>query len=277
MVDTDILKEHRIQDYIDDRQNERDRASVAAYLLANPDVGAAVERLRRQNEALKAMGQEILDEPVPERLRSVIGDAKVGTSPASVPAAEMPPAPRLQRRPFLEAAAAILLFIVGGAVGWFLHDKINPLPSDDDLLTSQIVYAYEFYDRERDYPIDFAADRVQDFDGWISRSFTRSLPPPDLARYHFTYAGGRLVPSARIPVAQFQFENDHQQRLGLFFWQGSAQAIRLPQLADDKRTMVKIWIEGDLSLALISDRDNPDFDAIANDVSTFYRRALSAQ
>ncbi|NJO37086.1 MAG: hypothetical protein HC871_04995, partial [Rhizobiales bacterium] len=75
MADRNILKQDRIQDYIDNRLNDRDRASVAAYLLANPEVGNAVERLRRQNEALKAIGQEILDEPVPERLRSVLGKA----------------------------------------------------------------------------------------------------------------------------------------------------------------------------------------------------------
>jgi hypothetical protein len=38
---------------------------------------------------------------------------------------------------------------------------------------------------------------------------------------------------------------------------------------------VKVWIEGDLSLALITDRSNPDFDAIVDDVSAFYLQTLS--
>jgi anti-sigma factor RsiW len=130
MADRNILKEDRIQDYIDDRLNERDRASVAAYLLANPDVDNAVERLRRQNEALKAIGQ-------------------------------------------------------------------------------------------------------------------------------------------------FQFENDRQQRPGVFFWQRSTDTIMLPRLADNERSAVRVWIEGGFSIAPIADRGNPDFDAIADDVSAFYRQALT--
>lgn len=273
MADHNILGEDRIQDYIDDRLGERDRASVAAYLLANPEIGAEVEKLRRQNEALKAVGQEILDEPVPDRLRAALRRPEAGASHApsqSGVTIVQPPA----RRTFLEAAAALLLFVAGGAVGWILHGELRPSPSEDDLLTSQIVYAYDFYDRERDYPIDFAVDRGQDLDGWISRSFERSVPAPDLAKFNFVYTGGRLVPTARTPIAHLQFENDQQQRLGLFFWRRSAEA--LPRgLTDNPRRALKIWVEGDLNLAVVGDRDNPDFDLIANDISVFYRGVLS--
>lgn len=80
-----------------------------------------------------------------------------------------------------------------------------------------------------------------------------------------------------MPVGQYQFENDRQQRLGLFFWQHSTDAVTLPQLAAHERAAVKVWIEGDFSLALIADRANADFDAIADDVSAFYRQALAIQ
>jgi anti-sigma factor RsiW len=64
--------DEQIQDYVDGRLGGRDLAAIAAYLLAHPGLAAEVETLRRQNEALKRIGEEILDEPVPERLRDVI-------------------------------------------------------------------------------------------------------------------------------------------------------------------------------------------------------------
>lgn len=267
MTERSIIEEDRIQDYIDGRLNDRDRAGVAAYLLAHPEIGADVEKLRRQNEALKAIGQEILDEPVPERLRVAL--ERQETPDPAVPMVR-------SRSPFVEMAAAILLFVAGSALGWFLNGELNPLPSEDDLLTSQIVYAYDFYARESDYPIDFAADRVQDFEGWINRSFERSLPPPDLARFKFAYTGARRMPTAKTPVGHFQFENDQKQRLGVFFWRGATKPAT-PRLMFDDRMALKSWIEGDLKLAVIAERDNPDFDAIADDISAFYREVLSAR
>lgn len=65
MDDRDALTEDQIQGYIDDRLNERDRAAVAANLLAHTEVAAEIEILRRQNEALKGVSHH-LDEPVPE-------------------------------------------------------------------------------------------------------------------------------------------------------------------------------------------------------------------
>ena len=274
MADRSIVDEDRIQDYIDDRLGERDRASVAAYLLAHPEIGVEVEKLRRQNEVLKAVGREILDEPVPDRLRAVLRqpetDVPHALSRSGVTIVQQP-----ARRTFLEAAAALLLFVVGGAAGWFLHGELKPLPSEDDLLTSQIVYAHDFYDRERDYPIDFAVDRGQDFEGWISRSFERSMPPPDLAKFNFVYTGGRLMPTATNPIGHLQFENDRQQRLGLFFWRRSIEASPPRGLTDNPRRALKIWVEGDLNLAVVGDRDTPDFDLIADDISVFYRGVLS--
>ena len=270
MAESDILGEDRIQDYIDDRLNERDRANVAAYLLANPEIGAEVEKLRRQNEALKSVGQEILEEPVPDRLRSVLHQqARIEDA---APASFVRIAPRSY---FLEAAAALLLFIVGGGAGWLLHGQLNPSPSDDDLLTAQMAYAYGFYDAERDYPIDFSAERLQDFEAWITRSFERPVPPPDLGGFNYRFAGGRRLPTASAPVGLFQFENDEQKNVSIFFWRKNARSRGLPNWSDDDRNLVKIWVEGDINLAVISDKETPDFDNISDSVNQFYRQALA--
>ena len=61
-----------IQDFIDGRLGRGARASFIARLLQCPEVGVEVEAMRRQQEALREIGQEILDEPVPPRLRIIL-------------------------------------------------------------------------------------------------------------------------------------------------------------------------------------------------------------
>ena len=76
MVERNPFTDQQIQDYIDGRLSERDRAAVAAYLLAHPRVAADVEAVRRQSDALRALGHEILDEPVPAHLRRIVHERR---------------------------------------------------------------------------------------------------------------------------------------------------------------------------------------------------------
>ena len=97
MAEFEILADQKIQDYIDGRLDERDRAAVAAYLLAHPSAAVRVETLRRQNEALRGIGQEILDEPVPTRLREVLHRERRQPTGRTLGAARMPETDRAGR------------------------------------------------------------------------------------------------------------------------------------------------------------------------------------
>jgi anti-sigma factor RsiW len=79
--------EEQIQAYIDGLLSGRDLAAIASYLRAHPEIAYEVETLRRQNEALKRIGEEVLAEPIPERLRAVVRclgrSARDGSEPCS--------------------------------------------------------------------------------------------------------------------------------------------------------------------------------------------------
>jgi anti-sigma factor RsiW len=72
MSGRDPISDAEIQDFIDDRLDRGARSSFVARLLECPEVGVEVEAMRRQQEALREIGQEILDEPVPPRLRIIL-------------------------------------------------------------------------------------------------------------------------------------------------------------------------------------------------------------
>jgi anti-sigma factor RsiW len=64
-----------IQDYIDGRLGPEAHAAVAREVRARRDLAARVDRLRRHHEALRVIGRELLDEPIPARLRRAVAQA----------------------------------------------------------------------------------------------------------------------------------------------------------------------------------------------------------
>lgn len=259
------LTDETIQDYIDGRLNEVERAAVAARLLADPKLAAEVENLRRQNEALKVIGREILSEPVPERLRAILHR----------------PAPTAPRRgwwrsiAFVEAAAAILLFCAGGALGWYANELLRPRPGMLDIIVAEVTDAFTFYGSQ-DYPVEFPPDRTADFVSWIGRSFEREVPPPDLAKLGYDYRGGRLLPAAGSSLGLFQFAGAKRGRLAVFFWKANAMPDEVTALTRRENVSIRLWHGGGLSFAVVSDAGNPEFEQAADAVFTFFKEKFAA-
>jgi anti-sigma factor RsiW len=280
MAERNVCRDEQLQDYIDGRLNERDRAAVAAYLLAHPRVASEVEAIRRQSEALRALGQEILDEPVPEPLRRLLRE-HAGTARGE----PKPKARRATRRPigglpsFLQTAAAILLFCAGGAMGWFTHGVVHPAANLDDIFLADDMFlagmgrAYAFYGA-RDYPVAFPPDRAEEFGAWIGRSFEREVRPPDLAQFGYRYRGGRLIPSASANIGLFQYERPQDVRLAVFFWTAAAPPVAVHARLDRDDVAARFWNTNGLSFAVISDKANHDLESAAKAIFAFYDQSF---
>jgi anti-sigma factor RsiW len=278
MAERSVFTDEQIQDYIDGRLNQRDRAAVAAYLLAHPRVTAEVEAVRRQSEALSALGQEILDAPVPEHLRQLLRERpappRAGRRSEPQPASPRP----IARLPnFLEAAAAILVFCVGASIGWFAHQVARPEPGLADVLLADMSRAYAFYGA-RDYPVAFPPDRAKEFIAWIGRSFDREVRPPDLTAFGYSYRGGRLIPSAGANIGLFQFERPEDARLAVFFWSAAGAPPGVVRaLYDRGHIAAHFWNRNGLSFAVIGDKANRDLDTAARSIFAFYDRSFGPQ
>lgn len=272
MAELQILADHKIQDYIDGRLDKCDQAAVAAYLLAHPSAAARVETLRRQNEALRGIGQEILDEPVPERLRGVLHRQRQQSSGRTLGAARM-----LRWSGFLEAVAAILLFCVGGALGWVMHGRLSPTLDLQDLMAANAADVYTFYGGEHDYPVDFPPDQTAELVSWITRSFNREISPPDLAGLSYEYRGGQLLPVSGASIGFFQFESPHGDRLAVVFWPGDHPPTKVDPIGRQESVAARYWLGDGVSFAVMSDKDNPDLENAAKAVFSYYDGALGAQ
>ena len=61
-----------LQDYVEGRLSAERHSVVEAFLASNPDSAAQVAALRAQADVLKHLGEDILDEPIPEKLSEIL-------------------------------------------------------------------------------------------------------------------------------------------------------------------------------------------------------------
>jgi anti-sigma factor RsiW len=273
--------DEELGEYADGRLSGRRRGEIEAWLRAHPQKASEIERLRRLDDALKGLGEEILEEPVPERLRDVVRRVGGGTprrrgngSPA--PGSPTPWAPPTRTWPrFVEAAAVVAVFALGGAIGWSLRPHLDDRrPQVDDMLAAA-SRAYAFYDAGRNYPIEFPADQVASaFDAIAARLFRQAVAPPDLATVGYQYLGARLAPAADIRNTLFLFEGEDGRRITVLFWPiTKALAIGSGSLALDG-VRARFWLQGDFGFAVIGEEANARLEQISDAVAAHYLSVL---
>jgi len=257
--------EDDVQDYIDGRLEPEAHAAVALELLTRRDLAAEVDTLRRQNEALRVIGQEILDEPLPDRLRGAVRQAAAAHARAG----------GRRLAPRLTLAAAIALAGLAGSLGWFANELLRPRPDVQELIVADVADAFAFYGSQG-YPVDFPPERTADFASWIDRSLERRVPRPDLAPFGYDYHGGRLIPAEGVSIGAFQFAGAEDDRLVVFFWPAQAAPAQLEELVRRTGMAARLWHDGGLSFAVISDARNPVFEETANAVFSFFKTNLDS-
>lgn len=195
------ITEIDLQAYVDGRLPAARQAEVEAYLADQVEERARVAAYCWQNEALHARFDPVLDEPVPARL-----------------------AARAQRRafPMLRYAAVLASFVVGGALGWTLHGIGSAAsPNAMTAFAHEAAMAYTVYAPEVRHPVEVRADQEAHLVAWLSKRLGVQLKVPRLQAVGYHLMGGRLLPGAKGPVAQFMYQNAGGQRLTLYVRNGN--------------------------------------------------------
>ena len=83
-----------LEAYIDGRLEGERVAEIEALLAADSKMAEMVQAMRFQNDGLRCLGQEILNEPIPDRLRSIVEDRKTEEAATGRKRILLPAAPR---------------------------------------------------------------------------------------------------------------------------------------------------------------------------------------
>lgn len=235
---TQALSDADLHAYVDGLLEEQRRLVVEAWLAAHPDDAAKVAAYRRQNAALHALFDPALDEPLPARLQR--------TEPI-----------RRQGWPLLRYAAVLAWMAIGTMLGWFLHGAQESRPAVAAMaLPRQAAVAHAVYTPEVRHPVEVGAEQETHLVAWLSKRLGAQIKAPKLTETGFELVGGRLLPGASGPAAQFMYQDGRGQRLTLYVRNATdgnqESAFRY---AREGNVSVFYWVDGRFGYALSGEQE----------------------
>lgn len=263
------IGEEELHAYVDGTLSDERRAQVERALEQNPELATRVSDYFSLNSMFHERYDRVLSEPVPKRLQA--------------------PAPK---RRWLDAAnwpqfagmAAALVLGVGIGVGTQMGKSVpeavpgmpggtssdtRPVSADaSDGLARQAAVAHVVYmpSVERPNAMD-AVDHEQDFVQWLSNKLGTDVHPPMLDKSGFILSGGRILPGADGPVAQFMYRGPAGERVTLCIshrkQNSNTTAFKLYQ---DGPVNVFYWVDGDFGYAVSGGIDRKVLLQLSHDV-----------
>lgn len=225
------------------------RADVEAYLAQNPAAAGQVANWRQQNERLRALYGRVAAEPVPPRLDIRRMELRQQGSIAF----------RLGRM----AAAAMLLVAIGTAAGWYGRSLVVPTASVETVMVDEAMEAHRVYSGEVLHPVEVWAGERDHLQAWLSKRLARSLTVPDLREEGLALVGGRLLPAAAGPAAQFMYEDEAGHRVTLYIIPAAASRETSFRYASLDGLEAFFWTDDAISCALVGDLPRERLQAIA--------------
>lgn len=224
--------------YVDGMLTDERRAEVEALQAADPGAAERVRAYRAQKQAMQDLFAPVLDEAVPEALR----------------AAATRPARRfvLPRGSLQRLAASLVIAALGGAIGWFAHDRYAPeTVARTAQLPHRAAIAHAVFTPDVRRPVEVTAEQEDQLVTWLSKRLGTPVRPPKLGTLGYELVGGRLLPGDSGPVAQFMYQEASGQRLTLYVsterHDNRDTAFRFAQ---EGRINVFYWIDGPYGYAL---------------------------
>ena len=238
------VTEAELNAYVDGALTPVRAAEVEAYLAERPDEAARVVSYREQAQALRREFAQVLDEPVPERLR--------------------PPA---RTRPLRRYAAIAAWIALGGAIGWQLHAYTAVRQAETAAWARRAAMAHVVYSPEVRHPVEVGADQEAHLVRWLSKRLGTPLKVPHLGGLGYTLVGGRLLPGDRGPVAQFMYQDGKGVRLTLYV-RANPDATRETafRFSQEQGVSVFYWLDKQLGYALSGEIDKNDLLRVADAV-----------
>ncbi len=240
-IDTDALHA-----FADGQLSAAERGAVEQYLALHPEAAALVTQWQRQNDAITTLFSAPASEPIPARLL-----------PQRIASGV-----RHERQQSLRnLAAALILVILGGGIGWYGRDYLVPVEASSDVLIDQAVTAHTLYVKEKLHAVEVPAD-APNLMRWLSNRISTPIDAPNLTAQGFTFIGGRLLPgyddAAPGPAAQLMYENASAERLTLYITAPLPDKKEVWKFAARDGVEAYYWANDAVTCTIVSDLPEAD-------------------
>ena len=221
-------------------------ADVEAFLAEHPEEAARVAAYRQQNEALRRAYDRVLGEPVP-----------VGLTMAC----------KRRTLPLRRYAAVAAWLVLGGVIGWELHDFNTERRAESGAWARRAAIAHVIYSPEVRHPVEVGADQEAHLVSWLSKRLGAQIKVPHLGELGYSLVGGRMLPGERGPVAQFMYQDARGQRLTLYVRVNPDENAETSfRFAHEHGVGVYYWLDHKLGYAMSGEVERTDLQRVATAV-----------
>lgn len=242
------MSDHAVSDselnaLVDGELDAGRQAEIEAWLAENPEAAQRVARYRAQNAGLHALYDDILNEDIPPR---VLAPPRTRGVPA-----------------WAAMAAAVALFIVGAAGGWFVRGDIAAGPAGTVTASAPPIDTQELMVRASMAHVVSRSDELRTPDGgrmatigdYIADRMGKPVRVPSLESFGYRLMGGRVLPDTDGPAAQFVFADEDGRRVSLYVRSEQASGVDITYALADDLSMF-YWNDADRSYALVTRLDD---------------------
>lgn len=251
------MSEYRVTEddlhaYVDGHLDAGRRLAVERWLAEDPEAAARAEDYRAQSALLHEMFDSVLREPAP-----VAVDALAGRLSGRLAGNDN--SPPWYTRPWMRAAAAVVLLVTGVAGGYLGRGAVTPTPAMVEkekgrslqLFAEEATQAHRFYTSDERFQVEMGADDRGALDSFLSQRVGRDIFGPDLGRIGYRLIGGRSLPTDTGAGAQYMYINDQGKRITLFVGNPVSGAETSFRFAQNGDVAAFYWVEGSTAYALI--------------------------
>jgi anti-sigma factor RsiW len=265
--------EARLSAYLDGEVSREEKDELEHLISSDPEARRIYETLRHGSDVGRKAFDEVLKEPVPLALvRSIknVQPPKPREAPRFVkPSLKLAPTGRQA------LAAAIILFFVGGGIGYLVgaQPAVPPAAAPIAQLPSrtwidEIAASHRIYSHQPLHISEVPAIQADEISRWLTESVGVKFALPDLTGNGLTFQGARLLVAASKPAGQLIYKNLDGDVIAVYFLKDndtSADDEFNEVIKDD--VGVVFWHRNGVAYAVAGPSADPTLDDIADRVA----------
>jgi anti-sigma factor RsiW len=267
--------EARLSAFMDGETSREEKEELERLIASDPEARRIFDELRHGSDVGRKAFEEVLKEPVPLALVRSIKSAQAPKA--------REPAPKLSR-PSLKLAptgrqalaAALILFVVGGGIGYLLGVLPPSAPPAPPAATAQnrtwlddIAAYHRIYSRQPRHIVEVQATEADEITRWLTGTVGVKFNLPDLAADGLVFQGARMFIADGKPAGQLIYKNLDGDIIAICFMKddGAPDNGNLDETIKDDVSIVS-WHRNGTAYAVVGPSSDAMLDEIANRVST---------
>lgn len=265
--------EARLAAYIDGEASHEEKQALDELLAGDADTHKVYDNLRRGSEMGRKAFDELLKEPVPLAL---VRSIKSAPEPKARDVRRLArPAVKLAPSGKQALAAALILFVIGGGIGYFFGSQPGaaritlPLtPNQGRTWPDDIAAAQRIYLRQTSHVVELGPNQTDEIVAWLTSAVGVKFSLPDLSGAGLSFQGARLLVAAGKPTGQLVYRNIDGEIISVCFFKESmaTDTNDFNEIIKDDIGVIP-WHRGGTGYAVVGASSDALLDDIANRVS----------